>query len=43
VISDEWLLEWNESQDQSAYWDSLGTLLFGVSLTRFRRTLGSMA
>ena len=22
VISDEWLLEWNESENQSAFWDS---------------------
>ena len=46
VISDEWLLEWNESEDQSAYWDSHGLeiqrfynivcLIYGSDTKRFK-------
>lgn len=46
VISDEWLLEWNESEDQSAYWDShsleiqrfynIVCLIYGSDTERFK-------
>jgi hypothetical protein len=46
VISDEWLLEWDESENQSAYWDShsleiqrfynIVCLIYGSDPERFR-------
>lgn len=45
VVSDEWLLEWNENESQSAYWDSHGLeiqrfydivcLIYGSDTQRF--------
>ena len=46
VISDEWLLEWNENEDQPAYWDShsleiqrfynIVCLIYGSDTERFK-------
>jgi hypothetical protein len=45
AVSDEWLLEWNESENQSAYWDShsfeiqrfynIVCLIYGSDIERF--------